>query len=77
MVVWKCQDMGDWESLATIYHQGEQWPQVLSSPEILSLTFSFLDLQALQCSLRALAEYGPSESNRKENILHVFHIYQE
>lgn len=27
-VVWMCQDWEDWESMATVYRQEEQWPQV-------------------------------------------------
>ena len=27
-VVWRCQDWEDWESMATVFRQEEQWPQV-------------------------------------------------
>jgi hypothetical protein len=57
-VVWRCQDWGDWKSMATIYSQEKQWPQ------------------ALECSLRSLAECGPPESIDKEVILHIFRTYQ-
>ena len=37
----------------------------------------FLLLQALECSLRALAQCGPPESLDKEVILHIFETYKE
>lgn len=27
-VLWRCQDWEDWESMATVFRQEEQWPQV-------------------------------------------------
>lgn len=36
-VVWICQDHKDWESMATLYQQEKQWPQVVKCVPCMSL----------------------------------------
>ena len=76
-VVWICQDWEDWNSMATVYKKEEQWPQVFnflhSLYPSLPPSISFL-VQALECSLKALA-HGSDATTGRDSIVHIFHTY--